>query len=75
MCRLLSYVEDGDTKELLWTSVHSNLAKLKESSETRDGDCEAEIRRVLQMVLTLDNSGQSKITCELCTKFLISQDL
>merc|ERR1711973_101814 len=46
LLRLLVYVEPGDTRELLWISVHSNLVKLREVAETKEEDCEDNVRRV-----------------------------
>ena len=74
MIRLLVYVEPGDTRELLWTSVHSNLVKLREVAETKEEDCENNVRRVLEMVLILERCDHSEITCQLCSKFLTSRD-
>ena len=67
-------MEPGDTRELLWTSVHSNLVKLREVAESREEDCEDEMRRVLEMVLILDHCDHSEITCQLCYKFVTSRD-
>ena len=75
--RLLSFVEDTDMfldiQDLLWTSVHNNLVKLRESEENNEENCEENIRQVLEMVLLLKTpTVNTKITVELCGKFLTS---
>ena len=73
--RLLSFVEDtdiySDIQDLLWTSVHNNLVKLREAEENNQENCEEKVKQVLEMVLVLNTPANIKITLELCGKFLL----
>ena len=72
--RLLSFVEDtdiySDIQNLLWTSVHNNLVKLREAEENNEENCEDNVKQVLEMALVLDTPPNIQITVELCGKFL-----
>ena len=72
--RLLSFVEDtdiySDIQDLLWTSVHNNLVKLRESEENKEENCEDNVKQVLEMALVLNTPPNIQITVELCGKFL-----
>ena len=72
--RLLSFVEDtdiySDIQDLLWTSVHNNLVKLREAEENNEENCEDNVKQVLEMALVLDTPPNIQITVELCGKFL-----
>ena len=61
-----------DIQDLLWTSVHNNLVKLRESEENNEENCEENVKQVLEMVFLLNTSTNTKITLELCGKFLTS---
>ena len=72
--RLLSFVEDtdiySDIQDLLWTSVHNNLVKLREAEENKEENCEDNVKQVLEMALVLNTPPNIQITVELCGKFL-----
>ena len=72
--RLLSFVEDtdiySDIQDLLWTSVHNNLVKLREAEENKEENCEDNVKQVLEMALVLNTPPKIQITVELCGKFL-----
>ena len=72
---MLSFVEDtdiySDIQDLLWTSVHNSLVKLREAEENTEDNCEEKVKQVLEMVL-LNTPANIKITVELCGKFLTS---
>ena len=72
--RLLSFVEDtdiySDIQDLLWTSVHNNLVKLREAEENNEENCEDNVKQVLEMALVLDTPPNIQITVEMCGKFL-----
>ena len=72
--RLLSFVEDtdiySDIQDLLWTSVHNNLVKLREAEENNEENCEDNVKQVLEMALVLNTPPNIQITVELCGKFL-----
>ena len=71
---MLSFVEDtdiySDIQDLLWTSVHNNLVKLREAEENNEENCEDNVKQVLEMALVLDTPPNIQITVELCGKFL-----
>ena len=73
---MLSFVEDtdiySDIQDLLWTSVHNSLVKLREAEENTEDNCEEKVKQVLEMVLLLNTPANIKITVELCGKFLTS---
>ena len=72
--RLLSFVEDtdiySDIQDLLWTSVHNNLVKLREAEENKEENCDENVKQVLEMVLVLNTPANIQTTVELCGKFL-----